>query len=159
MKTSFILLLSILAGAAFATNPDEAFENLIDAVYEGDSQVILESLSTETVAMFDMVLVMVKSQPEEAAIELSETLGVEITVDELLEWTPSDFIDAFILSPEFVSELPPREDFEVSGFEVDGDNSIVFITLAGETEILEVSMVKDGSSWKLAQDVLESFVM
>lgn len=159
MKTFFVLLLSIWAGAAFATNPDQAFENLIDAVYEGDSQVVLESLSTETIAMCDMILLMVKSQPEAAATDLSETLGVEITVDDVLEWTASDFIDAFILSSEFISELPPREDFEVSGFEADGDNSVVFIALAGEPEIFEISMVKDGDCWKLAHSVLDSFVM
>ena len=148
-----------MAGVAFATNPDQTIENLIDAVYEGNSDIILESLSTETISMFDMILLMVKSQPEEAATDLSGQLGVEITPDELLTWTASDFIDAFIQSPEFIAELPPRVDLEVSGFEIDGENCVVFINLSGEPETLEVGMVKDGNSWKLAQDILESGMM
>jgi len=159
MKKVLVLSLLVISGTLFANNPDQALNNLIDAVYEGDSEVIINSLSDESIAMIDMVIMMIKAQPEEAALELSLEVGEEVTTEDILSWTAADFIDLFILSPEFISELPPRGDIDVTGYEIEGDYATVTVSLEGEEETLDVLMIKAENTWKIDNSLLESGMM
>lgn len=155
----FCVSVLVLAGTTFANNPAEALDNLIDAIYERDSGVIINSLTDESVAMLDMVLMMVKAQPEEVAIELSEEIGIEITPEEVISMTAADFIELFILSPDFIAELPSRNDISVSDYEIEGDYATVSVSLEGEVETVDVLMLKVGDTWKIAHSLLESAMM
>ena len=159
MKKVLVLSLLVISGTLFANNPEQALDNLIDAVYDGDSEVIISSLSDESVAMIDMIIMMVKAQPEEAALDLAEQTGEEVTAEDILNWTAADFIDLFILSPEFTEELPPRGDIGIAGYEIEGDYATVTVTLEGEEETLDILMIKAGNSWKIDNSLLESGMM
>ena len=159
MKKVLVLSLLVISGTLFANNPDQALNNLIDAVYEGDSETIINSLTDESIAMIDMVIMMVKAQPEQAALELSEEIGEEVTAEDILGWTATDFLDLFILSPEFINELPPRGDIDVAGYEIEGDYATVTVSLEGEEETLDVLMIKAENTWKIDNSLLESGMM
>ncbi len=159
MKKFLILCIFVIAGSLFAENPDQVIDNMVDAVYSGNSQGLLDGLSSESIAMIDMVIMMMKTQPEEVAADLSEETGLDITVDDVLSWSVTDFIDAFILSPGFVAELPPRGAIDVSGYEIEGETAVVFVDFEGEEETIEIDMMKSGDSWKIAQSFLDSGVL
>ncbi len=159
MKKVLILSLLVISGTLFANNPDQALNNLIDAVYSGDSETIINSLTDESIAMIDMVIMMIKAQPEETALEFSEETGQEVTAEDILSWTAADFIDLFILSPEFINELPPRGNIDVAGYEIEGDYATVTVSLEGEEETLDILMIKAGNTWKIDNSLLESGMM
>lgn len=156
MKKLIVVILAVVAGAVLANDPGEAFEILVDAVFEGDAEGVHKCLSTESVAMIEMMLVMVKMQPGSAAAEMSRELGVDISEEELLGWTAIDLIDMLLSAPGFTDALPPREDIVVSGFELSGDTSIVFVMISEYPEPFEIAMIMDGENWKLDKSLIQS---
>ena len=153
-----VLILVIFTGLLHADSPDEAFKRILDAIYSADADCFDECLSTESTALINMMLVMVKMKPDEAAIEVSSQLGIEISAEELMGWTSSDLISTVLSSPGFVSELPAREEITVSGYETSGDSSLVFFTMDGYSETFQLLLVKNGVNWKLDQSVIQSML-
>jgi hypothetical protein len=145
----------LVLGTALAETPGEAFEELLDAVYEGDAAAVGERLSTETLMMLDMVVTMIKLQPGEAAAEFSEELGTEISADQIMEWTSMDFIGAVILSPGFLEELPPREQIGVSHFEIEGDSCTVYVSVQGAPQPFGMVMELEDDQWKLSENLIQ----
>jgi len=139
-----------------AESPDEAFEALINAFYDGDAIVVESHLSSGSLEMIDMMLVMVRMGPDQAAAELSEGLQIPLTGQELMNWTATDFIDAMINSPGIRDELPPREDIVVSGCDVQGGTGVVYLEVQDYSEAFPVSMVLEGDGWKLSQELIQS---
>lgn len=156
MKKLVFLFLAVLAGALFAGNPEQSFDNLVDAMYAGDAEGFKNCLSTESVAFIDLMLMVVKLKPEEAAVEISGELNMEVTAEDVSGWNSTDLIDTVLASPRFLAELPPREDIVVSGYEISGDSSVVSFNLAGLPQPFEILMVKSGDSWKLDQSVIQA---
>jgi hypothetical protein len=156
MYKFLFLILAVTASSVLANNPEQAFENLVDAMYAADAESFRECLSTESVAMVDMMLVMMKLKPEDAALEISSKLGVEVTREELMGWTGTDLLSMVLSSPGFVSELPPRRDIVVTSFEVNGDSSIVFFTVNQLPGPFQIAMIKNGEKWKLDQSVIQA---
>lgn len=156
MKIIISALLLVLTGLPAAETPDEAFETLMDAFYEGDAMVVESCLSSGSLEMIDMMLVMVKIQPDLAAAELSEGLQIPLTGQELMNWTATDFIDAMINSPGIRDDLPPRGDIVVSGCDVQGDTGVVYLQVEDYPEAFPVAMVLEGNGWKLSQELIQS---
>ncbi len=156
MYLAFIL--AILAGSLLANNPEQAFNQILDTVYSGDADGFKECLSTESVALIDMMLVMVKMKPEEAAVEISNELGVDISEEELINWTSDDLLSTVLSAPGFISELPARQDIVVSGIETDGDSSMVSFGITDYPGPFQLLLVKNGNDWKLDQGVIQSLL-
>ena len=156
MKRLLVVLLVVLTGSVFANNPDQAFNILVDAMYAGDAESFSDCLSTESVALIDMMLMMVKFKPEEAAVEISSELGLDVSAEDILNWTSTDLIGTVLSSPRFLAELPSREDIVVSGFEINGDSSVVTFNLPDLPQPFEIAMVKNGEDWKLDQSVIQA---
>jgi hypothetical protein len=151
---SMILVFSTVS--AYAEDPAQAFENLVDAMYSQDAQGVYDILSPESVGLVNMMLLMVKAKSEEAAEEISTQLGVEITAEELRGWTTMDLISTVLAAPGFINEFPPRDDIVVSHFEIDGDSSVVFFNLAQIPGDFQVLLVLNGENWKLDQSVIQA---
>jgi len=149
-------VIAVIASSAYANNPEQAFENLVDAMYAANAESFRECLSTESVAMVDMMLVMMKLKPEEAALEISGRLGVEVSGADLMGWTGTDLIGVVLSSPGFLNELPPRRDIVVTSVEVNGDSSIVFFTVSQLPGPFQIAMIKNGEKWKLDQSVIQA---
>ena len=156
MKKFIPLLLVVLAGAAISNEPGEAFENLVDAFYEGDACAVEAGLSTNSINMINMMLMMVKMQPDQAAAEISQELQVALTGAELLNWTTTDFIYVIISAPGITDQLPEREDIEVSGCDIQGDSSTVFLTIPDFPDDIGIAMVREGDDWKLGESFLQA---
>ncbi|MCK4806663.1 MAG: hypothetical protein KAT09_03405 [Candidatus Aegiribacteria sp.] len=156
MKKFLPLLLAVLAGAVMSNEPDEAFENLIDAFYEGDAYGVETGLSSNSINMLNMMLMMVRMQPDQAAVEISREFQIALTGAELVNWTVNDFIYAFINAPGITDEFPPREDIEVTGCEIQGDCSTVFLKVSDYPEAVEIAMVREGDDWKLSESLVQS---
>ena len=155
MRTAVFTAILLLVPAAFAETPEEAFNDLLDAVYSGDAEGVTERLSTGTLAMLDMVVAMIRLQPGEAAEEFSHELGTDITPGEIMNWTAADFIDAVILSPGFIDELPPRDQIAISHCVVNGDSSTVFLSVAGISDQFGMAMVLEDDSWRLSENLIQ----
>ena len=121
---------------------------------EEDDQIRFVFLSS--LEMIDMMLIMVKMQPDQAAAELSEGLQVPVTGEELVNWTATDLIDAFINSPGIRDGLPPREDITVSGSDVNGDTGVVYLAVMDYPEAIPIAMVLECDGWKLSDEVVGS---
>jgi len=156
MRNALLLSVFAITGALLAESPEEAFVELIDAFYEGDAYIVESGLSSSSLEMIDMMLMMVKMQPDQAAAELSEGLQVPVTGAELVNWTATDFIDIFINSPGIKDELPPREDIAVTGSEVNGDTGVVYLTVMDYPEAIPIAMVLECDGWKLSDEVVGS---
>jgi len=158
LKVFLVTILAVLTGSAFAMDPDQAFDNLIDAMYQGDAEVLMSYLSTESLGLIDFILVTLKMEPAESIAEMNEELDLEITVEEIEGWTSFDFVEVFITVQPFVDGLPPRENLLSSGFELHGDSSMVFV---GEDSlnVSRILMVKEEDDWKLDQRAIGSFMM
>lgn len=156
MKKFLPLLLAVLAGVIISNEPGEAFENLMDAFYEGDAEGVEASLSSSSIDMINMILIMVKIQPDQAATELSQKLQIALTGEELVNWTATDFIDALINAPGITQGFPPKEDIEVSGFDIQGDTSTVFLIVSNYPEEIEIAMIREGNDWKLGESMVQS---
>ena len=156
MKKFIPLLLAILTGVVMSNEPGEALENLVDAFYEGDACAVEAGLSSNSINMIDMMLMMVKMQPDQAAAEISQELQIALTGDELLNWTATDFIFVLISAPGITDQLPPREDIEISSFDIQGDSSTVFLNISDYPENIPIAMVLEGDDWKLGESFLQS---
>ena len=156
MKKFIPLLLIVLAGAAVSDEPGEAFENLVDAFYEGDACAVEAGLSSNSINMINMMLMMVKMQPDQAAAEISAELQIALTGDELLNWTTTDFIYVLISAPGITDQLPEREDIEFSSCDIQGDSSTVFLSISEYPEEIPIAMVLEGDDWKLGESFLQS---
>jgi len=150
------LLLAFLAGVALSNEPGEALENLVDAFYDGDACSVEAGLSSNSINMINMMLTMVKMQPDQAAAEISEELQIALTGDELLNWTSTDFIYVLISAPGITDRLPPREDIEISSFDIQGDSSTVFLNISDYPENIPIAMILEGDDWKLGESFLQS---
>lgn len=158
MKKILVVALAILAGSVLAEEPDQAFDTMIDAMYQGDAQGLMDCLSTESLGLIDFVLMMLKMEPEESIAEISSELGFDITVEDINGWTSADLVEVVITAQVFVDELPPREELASDGFEIRGDSSTVFVDY-GSSPPLQILMVKEGESWKLDQSEIGSYMM
>lgn len=156
LKILLSALMLVLTGLLMAEAPDEAFETLMDAFYEGDAYTVENHLSSTSLEMINMMLIMVKMQPDQAAAELSEGLQVPVSGEELVNWTATDFIDAMINSPAIRDDLPPREDIVVSGCDVQGDTGVVYLQVEDYPDAFPVAMVLEGDGWKLSQELIQS---
>jgi hypothetical protein len=154
MKTLVLIMIAILSGIASAETPEEAFEDLMDAVYEGDAAGVAGKVSSSTLSMIDFFLTMIKLRPEQVVTRFSEDLGTELTVEDLLEWEAVDFIDAVISSPGFREELPPRDEVAITHFEVNGDSCTVFLAISGMSEPFGMEMIREGDDWKLRENLM-----
>ena len=103
-----------------------------------------------------MMLMMLRLKPEEAAVEISSELGIDISVEDISSWTSIDLIDTVLSSPRFLAELPPRENIVVSGYEINGDSSIVSFNLTDLPQPFEILMIKNGELWKLDHSVIQA---
>jgi len=151
-----LLVLVAYAGVAMSNEPVEAFTSLIDAFYEGDAACVENGLSSDSINMINMMLMMIRIQPVQAAAELSDEFQVALTGPELANWTSTDFIYAFINAPGIIENLPSREDIEISGFDIQGDSSTVFLKVADYPDEFEIAMVREGNDWKLGESLLQS---
>ncbi len=106
--------------------------------------------------MLNMMLMMVKMQPDQAAAEISAELEIALTGDELLNWTTTDFIYVLITAPGMTDQLPLREDIEISSCDIQGDNSTVFLSIPDYPEEIPIAMVLEGDDWKLGESFLQS---
>lgn len=156
MKKVLPLLLAVFVGVAMSNEPGEAFENLVDAFYEGDACGVEAGLSSNSINLINMILMMVKMQPEQAAIEFSQKFQIALTGEELVNWTSIDFIDALINAPGITEDLPSREDIEICGFDIEGENSIVFLKVTDYPDEIEIAMVLEGNNWKLSGNLIQS---
>ncbi|MCK5116564.1 MAG: hypothetical protein KAR44_08175 [Candidatus Aegiribacteria sp.] len=156
MKKLIPLLLIVLAGAVMSNEPGEALENLVDAFYEGDACGVEACLSSNSINMLNMMLVMVKMQPDQAAAEISAELEIALTGDELRNWTTTDFIYVLISAPGITDQLPERENIEVSSCDIQGDSSTVFLNISDYPEEIPIAMVLEGDDWKLGESFLQS---
>lgn len=152
----FLFVALSLAAMGYANTPDEAFGQLVNAMYSGNADVVRASLSTESIALVEMMLLMIKAQPEEAAAEISEELKVPISPDEIRNWTSLELIDAVLASPMFAEELPPRDDIVFAGAEVVGDSCLVSFNVGDYPEPFNLLMVKNGEDWKVDQSVVQA---
>jgi len=156
LKKLILLLLALLAGAVMSDEPTEAFENLVDAFYDGDACGVEAGLSSNSINMLNMMLMMIKMQPHQAAAELSQELQIALTGEELINWTSTDFIYTLINAPGITDELPSREDIEVSGCDMKGDSSTVFLKIPDYPQEIGIAMVREGDDWKLGESFLQS---
>ena len=152
----FLFVALSLAALGYANTPDEAFDRLVNAMYSGNAEVVRTCLSTESIALVDMMLMMIKAQPEDAAAEISAELKVPISSEELRSWTSLDLIDAVLASPMLQSELPPRDDIVFTGAEVFGDSCMVSFNVGDYPEPFNLLMVKNGEEWKVDQSVVQA---
>ena len=159
MRSAVIAVIILLVPLALAETPEEAFEDLLDAVYEGDADAVAERLSSQTMAMLDMVVTMIKFQPAEVAVEFSEELGITLNAEDIMDWTTTDFVDTVILSPGFIEELPSRDEITISHFEIQGDSSTVFLTVSGISQPFGMAMIREGDTWKLSENLIQSPLM
>lgn len=156
MKILLSLALFSLFGMVAAEAPDEAFEDLIDAFYRGDAAEVEEHLSSGALEMIDMMLMMIKIQPDQSASEISRELQVALTGQELMNWTATDFIDVLINSPGMRDGLPPRTAVRVSGCDTEGDSGTVYLTVMDYPEAIEIAMVRENGGWKLGEELIDS---
>lgn len=156
MKIFIPLLLVVLAGVGMSDEPAEAFENMVDAFYEGDACGVEAGLSSNSMNMLNMMLMMVKMQPDQAAVEISQKFEIAVTGTDLVNWTTTDFIDVFINAPGIIDGFPPREDIEVTGCEIQGDCSTVFLKVSDYPDAIEIAMIREGDDWKLTEGLVQS---
>jgi hypothetical protein len=154
LKTLFVLFATV--GVILAGNPEQDFNRLVEAVYSADTEGFQNCISTESNSLIEMMLTMIKLQPEDAVTEISDELGVEITAEELSEWTSGDFIETVLASPGFAAELPPRQNITVAGFEINGDSSTVSFNITDIPQHFELLMVKEGEIWKLDKSMIQA---
>jgi len=151
MRPVFCALLLLLPGLVLANTPEEGFETIADAVYEGDAAAFMEGLSEANLQQLEMMVAMVKMSPGDAAEQLSSELGEEITGDEILQWTAEDLVAVLIAAPQLQEQLPSREVLEVARCETDGDSATIFLLVPEVEEELPLLMVREGDDWKLGE--------
>lgn len=152
------ILMTVLlaAGAGLAETPEEAFDSLVDALYSSDAQGVYSSLSTESAAMLNLMILMVKADPEAAAADISAELDLEITGEELSGWTAMDLVSTVISAPGFTEQLPPRNHIMVTGSETSGDTCLVYFEVQDVTGQFDLMMVRQNGLWKLDQSVIQT---
>jgi len=151
MRPVFCALLMLLPGLVLAATPEEGFEAIADAVYDGDAGAFMEGLSEANLQQLEMMVAMVKMSPGDAAEQLSSELGEEITGDEIMQWTAEDMVAVLIAAPQLQEQLPPREVLQVARCETDGDSATVYLVVPEVEEELPILMVREGDVWKLGE--------
>ncbi len=102
MKRTLALILALTAGTSAADSPpDMVFEDLLGAIYSGDSRGVHDLLSTDSVALLNMLLLMAKARSDSAAEEFSTGFGVSVTAEELQSWNTIDLLDCLLMAPGF----------------------------------------------------------
>ena len=151
-----VLLVLLAFGHGAAEDPGEAFDSLVEAFYSGDAQGVYQRLSTESAGMVEMMLLMVKANPQAAAEEIASEFGMEIAPDEITSWTSIDMMDALMNAPGFLDGFPTRDEIMVTGSHIQGDSCTIHFTMPEVTGELDLLMVKQNGSWKLDQSVIQA---
>lgn len=154
MRRTVALILAMAAGTAAADSPDVVFEDLLGAIYSGDSQGVHDLLSTDSVALLNMLLLMAKARSDSAAEEFSTGFGVSVTPDELESWSTIDLLDRLLSAPGFLGWVPPREDISLAGFDVKGDSCSIYLDILQMPGEYQVLMIREGGGWKVDKSAI-----
>lgn len=154
MRSLALPALLFLAAICLSGTPEEGFEAFLDAVYDADAEAFLSCLSQGNRDQLDMLVIMIKLSPEDAAAQISNELGEEITPEELRQWTSLDLVETILSSEQLQSELPDRSRLWVDSCETSGDSSTVYLGIAEVEDRFPVLMVLEGVDWKLAENFL-----
>ncbi|MEN8209632.1 MAG: hypothetical protein ABFR50_10325 [Candidatus Fermentibacteria bacterium] len=127
--------------------PEDSMTAFVEAVKTADGATAASYISSYALGELDVQLVAIKENPE-MSVTYFETMGVEVTEDEIANWTSEDLLAAFFTSPGTAEELGDKLDLVVNGSEIDGSEAVVFITTASGDEE-EVDMVLEDGVWKL----------
>jgi len=154
LKALFVLFATV--GVILAGSPEQDFISLLDAVYSADAESFQNCMSAESNGLIDMMLTMIKLQPEDAVTKMYDELGVTITAEEISGFTSEDFIEMVLASPGFSAELPPRQSITVVSSEINGNSSTVSFNITDMPQPFELLMIKEGETWKLDQGVIQA---
>lgn len=155
MKRTLALILALTAGTSAADSPpDMVFEDLLGAIYSGDSRGVHDLLSTDSVALLNMLLLMAKARSDSAAEEFSTGFGVSVTAEELQSWNTIDLLDCLLMAPGFLGWIPPRQDISIAGFDVRGDSCSIYLDILQMPGEYQVLMIREGGGWKVDKSAI-----
>ena len=149
MKFTFALLLAITMISL--ASPESDMNNILDALYRADGDIIYRGLSLENQESLSMVMAMVRLAPEQVAEQFRQELDVCISSSEVAGLTPESLISVVVNSPFFREELPySREMIDCTGHFMQGDTAMVYITILNEDSVYRHPMILQEGSWRVA---------
>lgn len=154
MRPLGFFALLMIAPLCLGGSPEEGVEDLLDAVYRADARAFMSCISQSNQDQLDMLVMMIRLSPEEAAEQLSSQLGEELTPEEIKHWTSLDLVELILNSQRLRSNLPPRSDVLLTGCETSGDSATVFLGVTGVEEEFPLLMVLEDEAWKLGESFL-----
>jgi len=144
-----VFVLAIACGGA--GTPDQVVKKFIDAFQSGDGEAIVSCISADGLAELNASIESMKETPEESAGFLA-MMGVEVTAEELANWTAADFLTAMMGSEMLAEEMPDFSNVEIGAAVIDGETATVPVTVDGETE--DIELVLEDGSWKITGDAM-----
>ncbi|MBD3368981.1 hypothetical protein GF402_01305 [Candidatus Fermentibacteria bacterium] len=154
MRPLNLLALLVLPVLGLAASPEEGFETFLDAVYDGDTEAFLSCLSQGNRDQLDMLVMMIRLSPQEAAEQLSSQLGQELPPEEIEQWTSLDLVELILNSQQLRGNLPARSDVLVVRCETSGDSATVYLSVSEAEEEFPLLMVLEEEVWKLGESFL-----
>lgn len=137
---SVTLLVLGMAYGAEGESPEDAVTSFLAAIKAGDGANAAAYMSSHALSEMDDILITFKENPE----MIVTSLGVEVTVEELNEWTTSDLYAAMFETEESIATQDGMQ-YEVISSEIDGEEASVIVTSTdGDSE---VDMILENGNW------------
>ena len=143
---STAVMLALMACGVGAL-PEDSMTSFVEAIKAGDGETAASYVSSHSLSEMDVLLVVIKENPE-ISVTSFETMGIETTESEIVDWTAENLIAAILGSPGILEELGDKIDLVVNGSEIEGSEAVVFITTTDGREE-EIDMVLENGVWKL----------
>lgn len=134
------------------TSPEAAFNAFIEAMKNGDAQTIIEFYPSEALFQMEMQLEQIKTDTTGQIALAFAQMGINVTPEELQNWTAVDMVEAQITSPMMQGQF---DGVSVVGSTVEGETAIVeiemFIPEMDTTIVTEAILILEDGQWKMGQ--------
>jgi hypothetical protein len=131
--------------------PEDTVTGFFDAMKAGDGQKAVSYLSTSTIDEMSAGLEDLKADTTGFALGMmTSMLGVELTQEQLNTMDGAQFA-AMLLGSDMIQQQMGTIEYTIGTVTVNGENATVSVTttMNGQTTTDDVTLVREGGSWKL----------
>ncbi len=147
---SIVALLAVACGGA---TPEATINGFFEAMKAGDGAKAVTYLSQTSIDEMGAGLEDIKADTTGMAAAMLPMMGINVTPEELQDMSAEEFVAALFSSP-MIKDMIGTAEIAVLETTINGDNATcrVSMTMNGETQEDELTLVKEGGSWKLIFD-------
>lgn len=142
---STVIEQSVENPAVSSSSPEAAFSRFIEAMQNGDAATVLELYPDAVMPQLEMQLWQMKNDTTGQVTLVFAQMGIEVTPEELQDWTIEDMLEAQITSPMAQGQF---DGVTVVGSTVEGNTAIVEFEM---TIVEQITMSLEDGQWKMAQ--------